>query len=172
MILLERSKRRWWQKPFAIGLGSFLVAVGLSLALLYWWYRGPELKPEVSAQLARAAGSRDTIIELRDYATFEWTDVYVIPPYTNKATAEKAMGISWPWLWNAIAFRDEFVLLVFVDSQRIAGIVEHPRNLGDFADVPHVQHYTRANARFTVTGSYPDTSRVVFRPNVRPPRAR
>lgn len=143
---------------------SFVVAVGIVVALFFWWNRAPSLKPEVSSGLARAVEARDTIIELRNHATFDWTDVYVIPPYTTKPRAEKAMGMSWPWRWNAIAFRDEFVLLVFVDSQRIAGIVEHPRNLGDFSSGSGVRHYTRTNARFTVIRSPVDSSRVVFRP--------
>lgn len=128
-----------------------LAAVGLSV--LYWWYSGPPIKPEVSSRLAAAVQAGDTLIELNEVALFDWSDVYIIPPYTTKARAEKAMGVSWPWRWSAIEFRDEFMLLVFLDSGRVVGIVEHPRNPGDFAPVAKIQRYTRSNARFAVRRS-------------------
>lgn len=131
------------------------IAIGLALAIaggvaLSYWNRGPRRRPEISARLALAATRPESAtIDLSAATTFAWTDLYIIPPYSTKKGAVGRMGVSWPWRWNQIEYRDGISLLVFVDSGRIAGIVEHPRGQGDFVIHDTIQHFAKANAVFT-----------------------
>lgn len=131
-------------------LGITLAAV-ISGAALAYWYQGPTEHRDVSIRIAAAIVQDSAAIDLSEYADFKWTDVYIIPPFSSKDVVRSTMGISWPWRWGQIAYRDGIALLVFVDSTRIAGIVEHPRGQGDFVTRGQVQHFKRSDAVFAVS---------------------
>lgn len=142
-------------------IGLAVLVLGAAGALVSW-NRGPVRRPEVSTELARAVQEgRDTIIDLRSFTAFEWTDVFVVPPYTSEARAEEAMGIRWSGRWSDIDVRDGFSLLVFLDAQKPVAVVEHPRHLGDFAAGSGIQHFGPLSARFLVRR---DSSRLLLVP--------
>ena len=139
------------RSTIVFGLALVAVTVTVGGVALHYWNRGPTPRPDVSARLAVAATTPDSgTIDLSGIATFAWTDLYIVPPYSTKNGAEKRMGVSWPWRWNQIEYRDGISLLVFVDSTSgITGIVEHPRGQGDFVTRGGIQHFAKANAVFT-----------------------
>ena len=131
-----------------------LVGATLVVGVIGYLSVGPKKRPGVSEQLSNIAQARrDTVIDLGEVARFEWTDVYIFPPYTSEAMAEKRMGVAWRGPWGAIKIRDTLSLLVFVDSLRITGVVEHPRTMGDFVTISDVQRFRRSDARFALVRS-------------------
>lgn len=138
-------------RKFTVGALATL-AVFVSLGAAYLKLRAPPGDRGVSDRIA-AAVSRGpgTVIELARLTPLSWTDVYVFPPFTTRARAERAMNIRWRYRWSAVEYRDHLTFVVLLDSGRVVSAFEHPIKHGDMTGVAHAPgHWTRQRARFQV----------------------
>jgi hypothetical protein len=104
------------------------------------------LSDRIAAEVER--GERATV-DLAALAPFEWTRLYVFPPYTTEETAENALGFPWPYAWSAVEHDDTRTFLVLVNGEEVVAAFDHSRGHGDFAGLSRTS-YSPDSARFVV----------------------
>ena len=105
----------------------------------------PGIAVSIAGQFSRTNGATVDLVEANPQA---WDRVCVLGPYSDNAAARKALGFEWDAeTHSAIKSNDGIALLVFAQGRQVTTIVEHPRNLGDFAPLSG-QCFPRARARF------------------------
>jgi hypothetical protein len=73
-------------------------------------------------------------LDLAEVGPANWTQVCVLGPYTDDATAARRLGFPWPAsTLTSLGRRDDRVALVFTDGRKVLAFVERPRADGDFA---------------------------------------
>jgi hypothetical protein len=90
------------------------------------------------------------ILDFETLAPFNWTRLFVFPPYTSEEFAERSLGFDWSYSWGAIEYRDDRSLLVFVDSGRVVSSFEQTNDRGNFMDAGRPEGFARDSARFAV----------------------
>jgi hypothetical protein len=110
---------------------------------------------QVSAAIAgRFRQGQGTTLTMSELAPFEWSRLYVFPPYTTPEQIDRELGFACAsWQRADIEHRDDVYLLIFVDGPRVTRHVAHNRAKGDFAGLHRVGGYTRAEAVFVVDSS-------------------
>ena len=77
-----------------------------------------------------------------------WDRVCFIGPYSDNARAKQVLGFDWPVeSKTSISNNDGETVLVFVRAGAVERYLEHPRNLGDFADLSS-ECFNRNDATF------------------------
>ena len=95
-------------------------------------------------------------IDLERAIPSNWDKVCVLGPYTDNAAASKTLGFGWPVESRSdIRDSDGISLLVFVSGKSVIEHVEHPRNMGDFANLSG-RCFTPSEARFKRVKNLPD----------------
>ncbi len=78
----------------------------------------------------------------------DWERICFFGPYSHNAIAEKSLGFQWDIEEKtSIASSETVNVLVFVKGQTVVIFTEHPRNLGDFAELSD-QCFDRTEAVF------------------------
>jgi hypothetical protein len=87
-------------------------------------------------------------IDLAEVGGSAWRRVCVLGPYSDNKSAEKTLGFQWDLekQTSSIVSADSVSLLVFIEGKNVIAHVEHPRNLGDFAELSG-QCFERADAK-------------------------
>ena len=105
----------------------------------------PGIAVSIAGQFNQSNGATIDLVVANPQA---WDRVCVFGPYSDNAAAKKALGFDWDVeSRTAISTNDGIALLLFAQGQQVTGIVEHPRNLGDFSTLTG-QCFPRARARF------------------------
>ena len=105
----------------------------------------PGIAVAIAGQFRRTNGASIDLVEANPQA---WDRVCVLGPYADNADAKAMLGFAWDAeAHSAIHDNDGIALLVFVRGGQVAQLVEHPRNMGDFAALSG-QCFPRARARF------------------------
>ena len=113
------------------------LALMLAALLLFGAAGCQEASPGISVNIA--AQFRDTAggtVDLRKAYEADWDRVCVLGPGSGNGAARRTLGFE----WNvddktAIKGNDGIVLLLFVRGKEVVAYAEHPRNLGDFANL-------------------------------------
>ena len=107
-----------------------------------------DVEQAIAAQVTRGAG---TVLDMRTAAPFEWSRLYVFPPYTQPEEITEALGFSWSGARRSgIESSDAINLLVFVNGGRVVESVELPRGSGDFYKAGRAQGFAADSALFQV----------------------
>jgi len=107
-----------------------------------------QVAARIAAEVRRGDG---TVLRMQDLATFEWTRLYVFPPYSMPEEIDRALGFSWPeGRLVHMESRNDATLLVFVKGGEVQRHVAHKRGQGDFAELGQPGGYSRADAVFRV----------------------
>lgn len=124
-----------------------ILAVGLSMGLLASCSRND---PAISARLATLVrDSNNVVVDLATLDGPEWQRVCFLPPYTSTAATPRILGFAWDSdRHTSIRRNDSIAVVVLVAQQEVVGFSEHPRNLGDVANVG-ANCLERADARLT-----------------------
>ena len=105
----------------------------------------PGIAVSIAGQFRRSNGALVDLVEANPAA---WDRVCVLGPYSDNAAAKATLGFDFDAEGrSAIHTNDGIVLLLFVQGKQVAELVEHPRNLGDFAPLSG-KCFPRARARF------------------------
>lgn len=130
-----------------IGRAVVVVAV-VAVAFGAWWRLGCLLPSSLSATLSAKAESRQPF-SLRDIAEFEWDRVVLLGPYTDRATAERALQIGWPeYALLGLQSSDSFNLIVLAKGSRVVQAQKLMRCLPDFDPGILAKSISRAEANF------------------------
>lgn len=87
-------------------------------------------------------------VDLAELVPGDWTRVCILGPYANPAREAAALGLDAAGaLPSSIASRDDITLLIFARDAKALFSLEHPRVLGDFANLSR-QCHARERARF------------------------
>jgi hypothetical protein len=85
---------------------------------------------------------------MSELAPFEWSHLYVFPPYTMPEQIDRELGFaSAPWQRADIEHRDDVCLLMFVDGRSVARHVAHNRGKGEFAGLHRVGRVYQSRGR-------------------------
>lgn len=121
----------------------------------------PGVSDRIAEQIRREPGR---IVDLATLAPFQWSRVYIFEPYTSQRRAERELGFQWTYRWGAIETLDDRALLVFIDSNRVAGAIEHTIDRGDFTIAGRPGGFPRDSARFVLAapGQIPGAAKNVL----------
>ena len=124
-------------------------AVVLASLLLFGAAGCHDSSPGISVNIA--AQFRDTdggTVDLGKAYEADWDRVCVLGPGSGNGAAKKTLGFEWDAdRKSAIGRNDGIAVLLFVRSKEVVAYAEHPRNLGDFANLSG-KCFARAQARF------------------------
>ncbi|MFO1315628.1 MAG: hypothetical protein U1F58_08475 [Burkholderiales bacterium] len=124
-----------------------LVAV-IAAGAATWWRVAYVDASDVAGKLSAASRS-DHAIDLARLTSFEWDRVVFLGPYTDRESAERALGTTWsdyPLL--GLESADSFGVIVFLRGSRIAQVEKIDRCHPDFAKEILARPIARAAARF------------------------
>ena len=121
-----------------------LVLVGLLLFGAGCHDSSPGISVNIAAQYRDGSGG----VDLGKSYEGEWDRVCFLGPYASNAKARTTLGFDWDAEGKtAIRRNDGIVVLLFVRAKQVAAYAEHPRTLGDFANLSG-KCFPRAQARF------------------------
>lgn len=96
-------------------------------------YGSDEIGRALESQLERHNRER---VDLSTLGGPEWDRVCIFGPYSDNSTAERALGFRWDLeRKTSVHSSDRVNVLAFVKGTEVVAFVEHPRNLGDFAEL-------------------------------------
>lgn len=84
---------------------------------------------------------------LSDYTSFEWSHVYIFPPYTPKEEVKRMSGLQRSTI---IDTSDSITLLVFKKKDTVVAQIEVERYKADFSELFQEKGYLRSDAEFLV----------------------
>ena len=88
----------------------------------------------------------DRVIPLARVASFEWDRVWFFGPYTKLSRIKTRLGFPWPDAGRfQMDWRDDAVLVVFSNGQKVVRAMAYPRQEGDLASLAD-QSLTRDRA--------------------------
>lgn len=134
----KARRRRLWS------LAVLVVLLGIA-----WWRFGYAL---VSSQVEErlAAAPAGTTFSFADVAAPAWDRMVLLGPYTDRASAERAIGSSWPeYGYFGLDASDTFSLVVLLRGGNIAAVEKVPRCNPDFDRAALGRPYA-PDARFRV----------------------
>ena len=130
------------------GRTKTLQALALVSLLLFGAAGCHDSSPGISVNIAAQYRDGSGGVDLGKSYEGEWDRVCFLGPYASNATARSTLGFDWDAEGKtAIRRNDGIVVLLFVRAKQVAAYAEHPRNLGDFANLSG-QCYPRSQARF------------------------
>ncbi|NJM56491.1 MAG: hypothetical protein HC857_02150 [Synechococcales cyanobacterium RU_4_20] len=102
---------------------------------------------EISKELETQMRNNDwEKIDLSQVGGSAWQRVCVLGPYSDNSRAEHALGFKWDLeKKTSVLSSDSVNVLAFVEGKDVIAYVEHPRTLGDFAQLSG-QCFDRVNA--------------------------
>lgn len=75
-------------------------------------------------------------VPLAEVTSFEWDRVWFFGPYTKPSQIEARLGFSWPDAGKfQMDWRDDAILTVFSNGQRVVRAMAYPRKEGDLASL-------------------------------------
>lgn len=95
---------------------------------------GRGARAEVDAAIEAAQNGSPRTIDLREVFSGAWDALIVLRPYTDKATAEEALGARWDG-YEPVG-RDGACLLAFVNDGRVVEETTIDRSNADFCTAP------------------------------------
>jgi hypothetical protein len=105
----------------------------------------PGISVNIAAQFRDTAGGT---VDLRQAYEADWDRVCVLGPGSGNGAARRTLGFEWDADDKSVIHRnDGIALLLFVRGKEVVAYAEHPRNLGDFANLSG-QCFARASASF------------------------
>lgn len=111
---------------------AVIVAAVIAVSFGAWWRLGCFLPSSLSAKLSAKAHAQQPF-NLREIAEFEWDRVVLLGPYSDRATAERALRTKWPeYFLVGLESSDSFSLIVFAKGSRIVQAQKLVRCLPDF----------------------------------------
>jgi len=122
----------------------------------------PGISVNIAAQYRDGVGGS---VDLTKSYEADWDRVCFLAPFSSNATARSTLGFDWDAEGKTAIHRNNgIVLLLFVRAKEVAAYAEHPRNIGDFANLSG-KCVPRAQARFAQqpaskqgpAGMYPKT---------------
>lgn len=126
------------------------LAVLLVLVAIAWWRFGYVLVA-VDAEDRLAAAGAGTTFDFGNVSGPAWDQVVLLAPYTDRATAEAALGHSWPeYGWFGLEGSDSASMVVFSRRGHVVAIDQIPRCMPDFDRNVQGRRFTPADARFRV----------------------
>lgn len=146
---MKSGTLRWLLVPLAV----VALTVG---AWLLWSYRFIVFESDdFSSRLREAAckSSTNTVaLATLTNTNLDWDRVVILTPYEDRKSLEKALGYSWTGYWpydDALGSEGQDVLF-FLRDNKIVGVIDHPRDAGDFPDAISAKRINRADAVFRV----------------------
>jgi hypothetical protein len=111
----------------------------------------PRPDQELGRRISVAVEASDvSVVNVSEVAAFAWDRLFVFPPYTSSTQIEKELGFRWSESARIESY-DTFVLLVFVDGDRVVRFIDQARDRGDFSDCHRAGGFSRAEAVFRFT---------------------
>jgi hypothetical protein len=102
----------------------------------------------VQTRLESAVASGATTFDFAADPAFGWDRMYVLDCYSSRESAEKVLGIPWPeFSKTTIESSDSVVLVAFVESRKVVGWFEQPRNI-ELGGLANEKGYSRSEAGF------------------------
>ena len=116
------------------------------LALCACEGRGAGVESGIERQLRPG---EDAVVDMRVAAPFSWTALHIFSPYTLDEVVERRIeaGLDESRTRN-VELQDRIHLLVFMDGESVAAVVELPREVADFVVGDSGATYGRDRTRF------------------------
>ena len=93
----------------------------------------PGISVSIAGQFRRSNGAKVDLVEANPNP---WDRVCIMGPGSSNNTARNMLGFEWsPDDHSVIRRNDGISLLIFAKGNQVVDFVEHPRNLGDFANL-------------------------------------
>lgn len=104
-------------------------------------------RSEISKELeSQIKSNKWESIDLSRVGGPDWDRVCIFGPYSDNTRAERVLGFKWDLEKKTSIFSSDGVnVLAFVKDNDIIAYIEHPRNLGDFAELSG-RCFSRSNA--------------------------